>query len=94
MGKRQEEGRSKEGTEFDVEEFMAGVEWWRWCLTEGLAGRGEELAAPFFRLVKQPHRRTWFSDASFKAVGGSCLETRGVLEEQPGRGRECKDNQK
>ena len=58
-----------------TEEFMADVEWWRWCLTEGLAGRGEELAAPFFRFVKQPHKRTWFSDASFEAVGGLCLET-------------------
>ena len=39
-------------------------------MTEGLAGRGEELAAPFFRFVKQPHKITSFSDASFEAVGG------------------------
>ena len=58
-----------------TEEFMADVEWWRWCLTEGLAGRGEEVAAPFFRFVKQPHKMTRFSDASFEAVGGLCLET-------------------
>ena len=47
----------------------------RWCLTEGLVGRGEELAAPFFRFLKQPHKRTGFSDASVEAVGGLCLET-------------------
>ena len=41
-----------------VEEFMADVEWWRWCLAKGLAERKEELAAPFFRFAKQPHRRT------------------------------------
>ena len=41
----------------------------------GLAGRGVELAPPFFRFVKQPHRRTWFSDASFEAVGRLCQET-------------------
>ena len=58
-----------------TEEFMADVEWWRWCMTEGLAGREEELAAPFFRLLKQPHRWTWFSDALFEAVGWLCLET-------------------
>ena len=43
-----------------TEGFMADVEWLRWCLTEGLVGRGEESAAPFFWFVKQPHRRTWF----------------------------------
>ena len=30
---------------------------------------------PFFILVKQTHRRTWSSEASFEAVGGMCLET-------------------
>ena len=58
-----------------TEKFMVDVEWWRWCMTEGMAGRREELAAPFFRFVKQPHRRTWFSDASFESVGWLCLET-------------------
>ena len=53
---------------------MKDVEWWRWCLKEGMAGEGERLAAPFFRFVKRTHRRTWFSDASFEAVGGLCLE--------------------
>ena len=53
---------------------MEDVEWWRWCLKEGMAGEGERLAAPFFRFVKQTHRRTWFSDASFEALGGLCLE--------------------
>ena len=43
-----------------TEGFMADVEWLRWCLTEGLVGRGEESAAPFFWFVKQPHRWTWF----------------------------------
>ena len=40
-----------------------------------MAGEGERLAAPFFRFVKQTHKRTWFSDSSFEAVGGLCLET-------------------
>ena len=57
-----------------TKEFMEDVEWWRWCLKEGMAGEGEKLAAAFFRFVKQTHRRTWFSDASFEAVGGLCLE--------------------
>ena len=73
-----------------MKEFMADVDWWRWCLTGGLAGRGERLAAPFFRFVKQPHKRAWFPDASFEAIGGLCLET-GVYwryrltEEESGR---------
>ena len=33
------------------------------------------MGAPFVRFVKQPHKRTWLSDASFEAVGGLCLET-------------------
>ena len=41
----------------------------------GLGGRGEELAVPFSRFMKQPHRRTWFWDALFEAVGGLCLGT-------------------
>lgn len=73
-------GRSKKKAEtrkvMDLtEELMADVEWWRRRLTGGLAGREEELAAPCLRSVKQPHSRAWFSDASFKAVGGLCLET-------------------
>ena len=39
-------------------------------MTEGL-----ELAAPFVRFMKQPHRRKWFSDASVEAVGWLWLET-------------------
>ena len=64
--------RKKAGAErvLYLTEFMADVEWWRWCMTEGLDGRGEDLAVPFFRFVKQPHKRTWFSDGSFEAVGG------------------------
>ena len=53
---------------------------------EGMAGEGERLAAPFFRFVKQTHRRTWFSDASFEAVGGLCLGDGCVLEIQLIRG--------
>ena len=44
-------------------------------MTEGLGGRGEKLAAPFFRSLKQPHERAWFPDASFEAVGGLWQET-------------------
>ena len=55
-----------------TKEFMADVEWWRWYLKEGMAGEGEGLAAPFFRFVKQTHKRTWFSDTSFEAVRGLC----------------------
>ena len=40
-----------------------------------MAGQAERLAAPFFSLVNQTHVRIWFSDASFEAVGGICLET-------------------
>ena len=43
-----------------TEEFMADVEWWRWCMTEDLAGRGEEFAAQFVQLVKHLHRRPGF----------------------------------
>ena len=41
-----------------------------------MAWEGERMAAPFFRFVKQTHLRAWFSDASFEAVRGMCLETR------------------
>ena len=58
-----------------TKEFVEDVEWWRWCLKEGMAGEGERLAAPFFRFVKQTHKRTWLSDASLEAVRGLCLET-------------------
>ena len=57
-------------------ELMENVEWWRWCLKGSMAGEGDRLATPFFRFVKQTHKRTWFSDASFEAVGGLCLEMR------------------
>ena len=56
-------------------EFMEDVERWRRCLKGGMAGEGGRLAALFFRFVKQTHKRTWFPDASFEAVGGLCLET-------------------
>ena len=55
---------------------MADVEWKRWCLTEGLAGRREESAAPFFWFVKQPHRRTGFG----RFIRGGRPGDRGVLE--------------
>ena len=54
---------------------MEDVEWLRWCPKEGIAGEGERLTAPFFRFVKQTHKMTWFSDASFEAVGGLYPET-------------------
>ena len=40
-----------------------------------MAGEGERFAAPFFRFVKQTHKPTWVSNASFEAVGGMRLET-------------------
>ena len=58
-----------------TKEFMEDVGWWRRCLREGMAGEGERLAAPFFRFVKQKHKRIRCSDAWFEAVGGLCLET-------------------
>lgn len=51
---------------------------------EGMAGKGECLAAPFFRFVKKTHRRTWFSNASFEVLRGLCLKiqlVRGGAEE-------------
>ena len=39
-----------------TEEVMEAVEWWRWCLKDGMAVKGERLAAPFFTaVVKQTH---------------------------------------
>ena len=32
------------------------------------------MVAPFFRFVKQTHKRNWFSDDSFEAVGGRPLQ--------------------
>ena len=57
-----------------TEELMADVEWWRLCLTEGLAGRELELSAPFFGVVTQPYRRARVSDTSFEVVRGQYME--------------------
>ena len=56
-------------------EFMADVGWWRWFVQQERWKRGERLTAPFFRFVKQAPSRRWYSDASYQAVGGFCLET-------------------
>ena len=56
---------------------MEDVERWRRCLKGGMAGEGGRLAALIFSFVKKTHKRTWFSDASFKAVRGMCLEMEG-----------------
>ena len=56
-------------------EFMADVGWWRWFVNQERPEAGERLTAPFFRFVKQEPSRHWFSDASYQAVGGYCLET-------------------
>ena len=36
---------------------------------------GEKMEAPFYRFVKQAPEKKWFSDASYGAIGGLCLET-------------------
>ena len=58
-----------------TKEFMEDVERRRWCPMEGMAGEPERLAAIFFSFVKQTHKWICFSDASFEAVRGLCLET-------------------
>lgn len=58
-----------------TKEFMQDAEWLRWRMKEGLVGEGERLAATVFRLVKQIHTGTWFSDNSFQVVRGLSLET-------------------
>lgn len=35
----------------------------------------ERISAPFLSFIKQKPVRRWFSDASFKAVTGLCIET-------------------
>ena len=59
-----------------TEEFMADVGWWRWYVKQGNIKEGERIAAPFYRFVKQAPERKWFSDASYEAIGGLCLETK------------------
>lgn len=56
-------------------EFMADIEWWRWYLTKGVRKRGEKMSAPFSRFVRQPHKSTCLSNASFQAAEGLCMET-------------------
>ena len=69
-----------------TKEFMQDVECWRWRLKEGMTGEGERLEAPFFSSVKQTHKMTWFSDASFETVGGVFPGEGCVLEIQLVRG--------
>ena len=55
---------------------MADVGWWRWVLWSwGGGDGGERITAPSLCFVKQLPSRTWFSDASLRAIGGPCTET-------------------
>ena len=57
-------------------EFMAEVGWWRWYLGEGAGEVGSRITAASFSFAKQVPSRSWFSDASTRALGGVCMETR------------------
>ena len=65
----QHEGKIKHGDGCDGGVHgRRGVES-RCCLPEALVARAEALAAQIFRFLKPPHKKAWFSDASFEAVG-------------------------
>jgi len=55
---------------------MAEVGWWRWYLGEGAGEVGSRITAASFSFAKQVPSRSWFSDASTRALGGVCMETR------------------
>ena len=61
-------------------QYMPDLKWRRWCPTKGLAVRGEELAAPLVRLMKQLHRRTWFLRRIIREGKRAVPGDRGVLE--------------
>ncbi|CAB1100196.1 unnamed protein product [Ectocarpus sp. CCAP 1310/34] len=55
---------------------MAEVGWWRWYLGGGAGEVGRKITAASFSFAKQVPSRSWFSDASTRALGGVCMETR------------------
>ena len=55
-------------------EFHNDIAFWKWAIDQKLVSAGESLGAPFYAHVERTPSRTYFSDASFPAVGGFCPE--------------------
>lgn len=72
---RHQRKEEAEGRLYLTPELMADVGWWRWFVNENRRKTGERLRVPFVLFGKQEPSKRWFSDASYQAVGGYCLET-------------------
>ena len=55
-------------------EVHADLHFWRWAIERELLQVGEALSAPCYSTMKRPPKRHYLSNASFKAVGGYCVE--------------------
>ena len=58
------------------EEFHADLGWWKWAVQQASLLAGVSLYSPFYDHVHWPPTRHWLSDATLKAIGGLCLESR------------------
>ncbi|CAN0521867.1 unnamed protein product [Laminaria digitata] len=74
MGKTSKEGGGEQGFEADGRVY-GGRGMVEMVRKTREYQEGERIAAPFYRFVKQAPEITCFSDASYEAIGGLCLET-------------------
>lgn len=51
-------------------------EWWKWAVHQRFLLEGVSLYSPFYRHVHWPPARHWLPDATLKAIGGFCRESR------------------